>query len=338
MHKVTIGLPVYNGENYLCEAVDSILAQTFGDFELIISDNASTDRTEEICRGYARQDSRIRYIRQPRNLGAVKNFNAIAAMADCEYFKWGAHDDLLHPRFLEECVDAMDSDPRVVLASPGTMLIDEDSAPLPYAAELGCLVDRQGGCYPVQPERNGDLASPDTVARFEALVLRTVLCVEIFGLIRKSALDRIPLQRSYLGSDKVFLARLCLLGPFWMGKEPFFLRRCHAQQYSAAATSGIFRSRWFGTGSTLFHGIFAEKLTFLIDYTRTILAAPLSPRQRYACFAAVARRAMTRGKLWWHSAGSQGLYRSIFEREAHAVHASGNRMTALSGDQPRVAS
>ena len=94
--RVTIGLPVYNGENYLAEAIDSILGQTFTDFELIISDNASTDRTEEICRRYAAEDDRIRYFRHDRNRGASPNYNFTVEKARGEYFKWAAHDDVLH--------------------------------------------------------------------------------------------------------------------------------------------------------------------------------------------------------------------------------------------------
>src|ERR1700739_3978805 len=109
MPRVCIGLPVYNGENYLAAAIESILAQSFADFELIISDNSSTDSTGDISRSYARRDARIRYVLQPHNLGAIANYNVVFGMADCEYFKWAAHDDLLAPRFLEECVNGLDT-------------------------------------------------------------------------------------------------------------------------------------------------------------------------------------------------------------------------------------
>src|SRR3546814_12920885 len=95
MRRVTIGLPVYNGANYLAAAIESILAQTVADFDLIISDNASTDATEQICRAYAGADRRIRYVRQPQTLGAAANFNLLARMSEKPYFKWAAPDDLL---------------------------------------------------------------------------------------------------------------------------------------------------------------------------------------------------------------------------------------------------
>ena len=113
--KVSIGLPVYNGEKFLAEAIESILGQTFSDFELIISDNASTDRTEEIARSYAASDRRIRFVRQEGNRGASKNFGLVFELASGEYFKWAAYDDVLMPDFLTECVALLDDDPSAVL-------------------------------------------------------------------------------------------------------------------------------------------------------------------------------------------------------------------------------
>ncbi|MEO1346882.1 MAG: glycosyltransferase family A protein, partial [Pseudomonadota bacterium] len=108
--RVTIGVPVYNGDAYLAEALDSILNQTFTDFEVIISDNASTDGTEQICRDYAARDDRVRYIRQEKNLGAAPNFNLLVPIARGEYFKWAASDDLIAPEFLNYCVEALEKE------------------------------------------------------------------------------------------------------------------------------------------------------------------------------------------------------------------------------------
>jgi glycosyltransferase involved in cell wall biosynthesis len=110
MKKITIGMPVYNGAQYLSAAIESILAQSYGDFDLLISDNASTDGTEEICRTYGKNDQRFRYIRQPQNVGAAANHNLLVSMTDSLYFKWAAHDDLLAPGFLATCVDVLDRD------------------------------------------------------------------------------------------------------------------------------------------------------------------------------------------------------------------------------------
>ena len=92
--RLTIGLPVYNGANYLAHSLDALLGQSFEDFELIISDNASTDDTPDICRRYEKQDSRVRYIRQPQNIGLAPNHNFTVELARGELFKWASHDDL----------------------------------------------------------------------------------------------------------------------------------------------------------------------------------------------------------------------------------------------------
>src|SRR5262245_745161 len=125
MAKVTIGMPVFNGANYISQAIEGILSQTFGDLELVISDNASGDATEDICRDFARRDRRIRYLKQARNVGAAANHNLLFSHGDGPYFKWASHDDVLHPRFLEVTVAALDARPDTVLASPATVLIDE---------------------------------------------------------------------------------------------------------------------------------------------------------------------------------------------------------------------
>src|SRR5258708_9503485 len=122
MKKIAIGLPVHNGDNYLAAAIDTILAQTYGDFDLVISDNASTDGTEEICQAYAQRDRRIRYIRQPKNVGAAANHNLTVRMTDSPYFKWAAHDDLLAPGFLAASVDVLPPHPTAVLPPPASTL------------------------------------------------------------------------------------------------------------------------------------------------------------------------------------------------------------------------
>jgi glycosyltransferase involved in cell wall biosynthesis len=114
--KVSIGMPVYNGENFIVESLDALFAQTFTDFELIICDNASTDRTGEICREYAARDARIRYCRNETNIGASANYNLTFELARGDYFKWAAHDDICAPTYVERCVEALDRDPGVALA------------------------------------------------------------------------------------------------------------------------------------------------------------------------------------------------------------------------------
>ena len=122
--KVAIGLPVYNGERYLDKAIDSLLNQTFTDFELIISDNQSSDRTEQICLDYAASDKRIRFVRQEKNLGSTGNFNFVFQASNHEYFKWAAYDDICSPTFLEKCVKLLDENPDVVWCHSRSIHID----------------------------------------------------------------------------------------------------------------------------------------------------------------------------------------------------------------------
>jgi glycosyltransferase involved in cell wall biosynthesis len=122
--RLSIGLPVYNGENYLAESIDALLGQSYEDFELIISDNASTDGTADICRRYGKQDSRIRYVRQQRNIGLVPNHNFVFRQSRGELFKWASADDLYARDLLQRCVAALDEHPDVVLAHSWEAAID----------------------------------------------------------------------------------------------------------------------------------------------------------------------------------------------------------------------
>src|SRR5215475_6332451 len=131
MPKLSIGIPVFNGQEFLPELLDSLLGQTFTDFEIVICDNASTDRTSQICWEYERRDSRVQYVRNLRNLGAVANFNRVFELSTAPLFKWAAHDDLHHEAYLETCVRLLEENPDVVLAHAGTAFIDDKGEILP---------------------------------------------------------------------------------------------------------------------------------------------------------------------------------------------------------------
>ncbi len=211
--RVSIGLPVRNGENFLGEAIASILSQTFEDFELLIGDNASTDATEEICRSYAARDPRIRYVRNPENIGAHPNYNRLFEMSSGEYFKWAAHDDVCHPDFLLRCIEVLDRDPSVVVCYTRTMLIDEE------------------GCSIKAAEARPKLASWKPSHRFlEAY--RDIATLPICGVIRADVLRKTPLLGTYPGSDRVLLAELSLYGRFHEVQETLFFNRDHNQRYS----------------------------------------------------------------------------------------------------------
>jgi glycosyltransferase involved in cell wall biosynthesis len=214
MPLLSIGLFVYNGERFLEDTLRSILGQTFTDFELIISDNASTDRTGEISQAYARQDARIRYYRNEKNMGAGWNLRRVYELASAKYFKWAAADDLLEPQFLERCIEALERDPACVLAYSKTKVIDEH----------GNFIENYVTPMPTD--------SSDPVERFRAMLLPLHWCYQIFGVMRLSALRQLPPQGSYVNSDGVLLAQMSLLGPFYEVPEHLFVSRRHSAQSS----------------------------------------------------------------------------------------------------------
>src|SRR5437660_4871394 len=122
---VSVGLPVYNAERHLTKALDSLLRQDYPNLELIVSDNASEDGTEAICRSYAERDARVHYHRADHNMGAIWNFNRVFELATGEYFMWAAHDDLRDPSYLTACVAAMQAHPDAVLCCTGILFLDE---------------------------------------------------------------------------------------------------------------------------------------------------------------------------------------------------------------------
>ncbi|CAA7625391.1 glycosyltransferase [Magnetospirillum sp. UT-4] len=219
-----IGLPVRNGEAFLAEALDSLLAQSFRDFEITISDNASTDRTPDICQRYARLDRRIRYSRNGRDIGAGPNFNRAFRGCRSPWFKWMAHDDMLAPGALDRLLEAAGRD-GVVLAHSRIALVDDGGAPLPVLPG-GRLTDRRGRPFHA-PEPPHLAEGPDPAVRFAEALRHMNWCTAVFGVIRADALARTHLHGSYYEADRVLLAELALLGRFVQLDEPLLVKRCH---------------------------------------------------------------------------------------------------------------
>jgi glycosyltransferase involved in cell wall biosynthesis len=209
--KLSIGLPVYNGEKFLQQSLDSLLNQTFGDFELIISDNASTDNTEEICRNYAAQDQRIRYYRNVTNIGCARNFNRVLELSTSEYFKWAAYDDLHAPDFVSKCMQVLEQNPNYILCHSHTFFIDEQGEFLQN--------------YNIKLKTD----SPKPHHRFQELLTKH-LCYQMYGVIRKSALNKIPPMGGHGNADGIFLLRLGMIGQFYEIPEYLFFARSHPQQ------------------------------------------------------------------------------------------------------------
>jgi glycosyltransferase involved in cell wall biosynthesis len=213
-YTVSIGLPVRNGQRYVAQAIESILAQTFTDFELIISDNASTDDTEQVCRRYAAQDPRVRYYRQTHNIGAAANFNRTFELATGRYFKWAAHDDLIEPTYLEKCVEVLEADKGVILCQSLVWM----------GPDWGERVDTYSHAW-------WGTDRPRQSERFAAR-LGTSYCTDVLGVIRTDVLKTTPLIAEYIGSDRTLLVELALRGRFGLVPEHLFLNRTHHERLS----------------------------------------------------------------------------------------------------------
>jgi len=226
--RISIGLPVYNGESFLGEALESLLGQSFEDFELIVSDNGSTDGTESICRHHAAHDRRLRYERHEENHGAAWNYNFAFRRASGEYFKWAAHDDVCAPTFLERCLEIYDQGPEsLVLVYPKSVFIDE--AGVVVRPDRDDLHTRGMGAY-----------------RRVAHVLRHVnLANAVFGLMRRSALERTRLIDSFVASDYVLFVELALLGEFHEVPEVLFEKREHKASSRMANVADKQVLEWF---------------------------------------------------------------------------------------------
>jgi glycosyltransferase involved in cell wall biosynthesis len=275
---VSIGVPVYNAERHLARTLDSLLAQTYANLELIVSDNASTDGTQAICEAYARRDSRVRFIRQPRNLGAVANWNAVAREARGEYFKWASASDVCAPTFLEACVGAMRADPGVVLCYGRTQLVDEDERPL----EL----------YP------GDLAfeEPRPTERFRSVCTRLALNNAQCGVVRRDVLMRTRLDRPYPAGDVALMAELALYGRFRLLPDVLLFRRMSAGTFTSYLTR-LELQRFYDPGATSPMRLVRARRH--LDHVRSILRAPLEGSEALRALAAALRVAWwDRGGLW----------------------------------------
>lgn len=206
--KVTIGLAVYNGEKYLDECVLSILAQTFKDFELVICDNCSTDGTPEICARHVASDPRVRYYRNPANIGGVRNENRTMFLARGEFFLLAAHDDRIAPRFLERCLEALDAMPDVEVCTTGVNVIDGE-----------------GRVTEIRAPRAGTESRP--ALRIRSIASWDYACEATYGLMRTSALRSARPQTNHLHSDRVMITELALRSPFHLLEEPLFYKRVH---------------------------------------------------------------------------------------------------------------
>ncbi|HEY0798915.1 MAG TPA: glycosyltransferase, partial [Candidatus Baltobacteraceae bacterium] len=256
---VTVGLPIYNGAKFVREAIESILAQTFTDFELVISDNAPTHDTYSICEAYAVKDARVRLYRNAQNMGATYNYNRVFHLARGRYFRHAAHDDLIAPTNLERCVAVLEANPDVVLAYPRMQTIDEHGAVIQSYQDSLDLRDRD-------PVRRW--------AHFHQLINDGAMCDPVFGLFRCSMLEQTPLLGNFISADMVLLADAALHGEIHEVPEFLFFERWHAGSSVNANPTLQDRAAWFSPANRGKLVNYLPQWIWLIEYLHAIDRSP----------------------------------------------------------------
>lgn len=269
-HRVTIGLPVRNGGEFFAEALDSLLGQTYADFDLLISDNASTDGTADLCRRYAKQDSRIRYIRQPTNIGLIGNTNFVMRNGTGEFFKLAAHDDLYGRDLLQRCVEALDARPELAAAHCWEARIDAG----------GAVIEAMS--YPVAVDR------PRAPDRFRSMLFDG-WDDYTYAVTRTKVLEAMHPHGSYHLADRTFSAELSLYGPFYQVPEWLYFRReheYHGKLPTIRARCARLDSR---RGNRFRHPLVRLYGEYAWSYIAAIRQAPLSAADKRECYGILAR-------------------------------------------------
>jgi len=267
--RVSIGLPLFNGEKWIRPTIESVLAQDYRDLELVISDNASTDASAEICREYRQDDARIKYFRNEHNVGVSNNFNLAFERARGEFFKWTSCSDLIDRSFVSRCLPVLESQSDVALVFPRTRL---------FRAELD-----DGQDY----VERFDLDDHDPVVRFARYTLQAGLNNIMHGLIRSSMLRKTQMYRKFIGADYNMIADLILRGRAVHLPDVLHFRRMDDETFSARY-SAIELKR-------LYEPSRPGKMSFqiwrrAINYVPVALHAPLPWRIRLRLLDFVARR------------------------------------------------
>jgi glycosyltransferase involved in cell wall biosynthesis len=211
--KLCIGMPIYNAASFLHKKLDSLLSQTFTDFEIIISDNASTDTTPKICDEYLKKDKRIHYFRQEKNMGVTWNFNFVLQQAKSEYFSWTAADDITLPDFLERNINILESKKNVVASISKIQPYKLKSENIPINAIDSKLRNfikklrksfKDMGVYPIH----------GTYEDKVRIYLKKSTCEIIYGVFRTEKLQHSMIDRSFVGNDWATLLNVLKYGDF----------------------------------------------------------------------------------------------------------------------------
>jgi len=296
---VSIGVPVYNGEATLPDALESLAAQTLEDFEVILCDNDSSDGTEAICRAWAERDPRFRYFRNTENLGAAGNFNRAFELSEGDYFKWLAADDTLEPDYLRVCMDTFgDAPDSVVMCFPRRRFLRPDGS---FAA-------------------NCDLELPRRVDH-QTREIRTIRYAEllrlgdehapaiVFGLIRSDLLRRTGLIRPYKAADVVLNAELALYGELWQLPERLYNQRMHSANSARARMSEEEEARWYDPSASAGTANLGWQL--LREHARCIRRAKIPAHQKAARLRDLGSLPPARALVAFNLARGEAKYRLI---------------------------
>lgn len=265
---VSVGLPVHNGLPYLAKALESLREQDLSDMEIIVCDNASTDGSRELVEEAAARDERIRYVRNPENIGGTRNFNRVFHLARGTYFKWASSDDFVSPDAISRCVDLLERDPTTILAYPET-----------------CLVDAEGD--PIEMYDEGDGWSSDAaVERLEQALFHLGLVNLHYGVMRADVLADTVLLGHYPSSDHVLIADLAIRGPFRRVDDVYLYRRIHPEATGSLDDQSLAkffepdRERPFDDAI----------LRVFWNHARVILGASVGPGEKIEMLVALARK------------------------------------------------
>ncbi len=266
---VSIGMPVYNGAGFIRDALDSLLAQTFTDFELIISDNASTDDTQAICAAYAARDPRIRYIRQPRNQGGVPNFLYVLQQARGDYFMWAAHDDIWAPDWLDVLIAGLGPEDFAVRGA------------LRFIWTGGTIIERRPADY-----RKGDYLR-FFLGRETTQNARNMYVYSLFRRAGLAALDFTPLKDDLYSWDYLFTFQMLQKGNLRCLPATCQTYRLHA------ASDGSRVMKKYKTRQRLMFKV--HPFSYYVHYVQS---APKGVKWRIA-LAIPFKHALNQVQLWW---------------------------------------
>lgn len=274
--RVSIGLPVWNGEDFIGQALDSLLTQSFSDFELIIADNASTDGTEAICRSYAAADPRIRYYRNAQNIGLQANTQKVLDLATAPYFMWACHDDLWDSSYVAKLVQELDGSDSLVLAGSNAASIDEN----------GTLRNFYDNCAVYAPASTYALARRLICAHPQgghATLIVSVMRTRVAKQLGLASFGGIRVHnRGKYAWDKRAIFRLAFEGGFHVSNETLYFHRDVNDAWwdSSGASSGTpFAMLRRAVGHS------RDLHSYFDSLRATVLASRLSPREKVSLVA-----------------------------------------------------